>query len=95
MHADTVRCVSELTGRLCWVLLAGEEPHDVPVAGEDTELHQISKHTQNLQQELLKREIEKRKEAFESLKLPQVVFLSPTACLVYDCIIRSQIQRPE
>lgn len=46
------------------VSLAGEEPHDVPVAGENTELHQISKHTQNLQQELLKKE-EKRRGGFE------------------------------
>lgn len=37
------------------ILLAGEEPHDGPVSGEDTELHQVSEHTQKLQQELLMR----------------------------------------
>lgn len=43
------------SARLC-VLLAGQQPHDVPVARENTELHQIPEHTQNLQQELLKSE---------------------------------------
>lgn len=36
-------------------LLAGEEPHDVPVARENTELHQVPEHAQNLQQELLQK----------------------------------------
>lgn len=60
---QTVRCVSKLSvlGVYC-VLLAGEKPHDVPVAGENTELHQIPKHAQNLQQELLKRRNEEREE---------------------------------
>lgn len=38
------------------VLLAGEEPHDVPVTWENTELHQIPENAQNLQQELLQGE---------------------------------------
>lgn len=42
------------------VLLAGEEPHHVPVAGENAELHQVSEDTQNLQQELLKVEMKRR-----------------------------------
>lgn len=54
LHANAVS--DELSGRILSVLLAGEEPHDVPVAGENTELHQVSEHAQNLQQELLKRE---------------------------------------
>lgn len=50
-------------GRLC-VLLAGEQPHDVPVAGENAELHQISEHAQNLQQELLETDERIKKESF-------------------------------
>lgn len=33
--------------------LAGQQSHDVPVTREYTELHQVSEHTENLQQELL------------------------------------------
>lgn len=36
------------------VLLAGEQSHDVPVSGENAELHQVPEHTQDLQQELLR-----------------------------------------
>ena len=46
-------CLNCHTHRLFCVLLAGEEPHDVPVTRENTEFHQISEHTQDLQQELL------------------------------------------
>ncbi len=35
------------------VSLAGQQSHDVPVTREYTELHQVSEHTENLQQELL------------------------------------------
>lgn len=33
--------------------LAGQQSHDVPVTREYTEFHQVSEHTENLQQELL------------------------------------------
>ena len=48
------------SGTLIGVLLAGEEPHHIPVTGENTELHQIPEHAQNLQQELLKEETQGR-----------------------------------
>lgn len=48
----TKMCLGSPADYFC-LLLAGEQPHDVPVPRKNTELHQISKHTQNLQQELL------------------------------------------
>lgn len=52
MHVSSDVHPGRLGDYIC-VLLAGEQPHDVPVAGENSELHQVSKHTQNLQEELL------------------------------------------
>lgn len=46
------------TATVCGVSLAGEEPHHVPVSGENTELHQVPEHTEDLQQELLEEEEE-------------------------------------
>lgn len=40
------------------ISLAGQEPHHIPVSGENAELHQVAENTENLQQELLKRWIE-------------------------------------
>ena len=37
----------------CVGLLAGEEPHHVPVSGKDAQLHQVAEHTEDLEQELL------------------------------------------
>lgn len=56
-HSDVCRRCR--AGVQC-LLLAGEEPHHVPVAGENAELHQVSEDTQNLQQELLKVEMKRR-----------------------------------
>lgn len=42
-----------LTVRRSVALLAGEEPHHVPVPGKDAQLHQVAEHTEDLEQELL------------------------------------------
>lgn len=59
-YADVCRRRCCRAGLWC-LLLAGEEPHHVPVAGENAELHQVSEDAQNLQQELLTVEMKRRR----------------------------------
>lgn len=44
------------------VSLARQKSHHIPVSGENTELHQVAENTENLQQELLERWIDKESE---------------------------------
>lgn len=36
-------------------LLTSQKPHNAPVSGKDSQFHQIAKHAEDLQQELLQR----------------------------------------
>lgn len=58
------------------ISLAGQEPHHIPVSGENAELHQVAENAENLQQELLKRWIEKGSEGANRRKYITISLMS-------------------